>query len=140
MNFAEGVKRVYVVLACLFWVAWAIALFEDRPREDSNYWTTADALKDDIAEGMGKTRYGVTWGDKSNSEFIKETCSHPATQYSEKRKELCRNYNHAQTELPKALAYHAAYSLGVLALVALGASLLWMLMAWIGRGFLAKKN
>ena len=170
MNFAEGIKRIYVTIVCLVLVASAIALFDDRPREDRYDRTTADALKGGIAAGLGTTRYGVAWQDKSNSEFIKETCSNPfakyaieeenpfakyadtpaagkwviedapVTQFQENEKQTCINYNHAKTELPKELAYHAAQSVGILALVAIGSIFFWMLMAWIGRGFIAKKT
>ena len=183
MNFAEGIKRVYVTIVCLVLVASAIALFDDRPKEDRYDWTTANALMDDLAikekgqvmdmskfsesdlrqiakgdmrmvseQGLRMLAAGdapneakpdknnVLWDDQPRSEFIAAQCSHPSTEYAEKRKEICNNHNHAKTELPKDLAYHAAQSVGILALVAIGSIFFWMLMAWIGRGFIAKKT
>lgn len=142
MNFAEGIKRVYVALACLVWVVTAIAFVMDRPKESRNDWATADALMDDLAKQYGGVRIdknNVLWDDQPRSKFIADQCSHPATQYSEKRKEICEKYNFEKSELPKELAYHAAKSVGILALLALGATLLWTLFAWIGRGFVLKK-
>lgn len=159
MNFSEGIKRVYVTLACLVWLITATVFVMDRPKENRNDWATANALMDDLAKQYGgvKTdeakpdKNNVLWDDQPRSELIAAQCSRPywsggapgkwtITEYAEKRKDICDRYNHAKTELPKDLAYHAAESVGILALVALGASLLWMLMAWIGRGFVAKKD
>jgi hypothetical protein len=140
MNFAEGAKRVYITIACLVWVISAVALFDDRPKEDRYDWTTADALKDEVATMLGTTRYGVDWGNQSNSEFVRKTCSTLTTKSTEATKRTCFNHEDAQKKLPKDLAIHAAYSVGILALVAIGAALLWMLMAWIGRGFVSGKK
>ena len=194
MNFAEGIKRIYVTIVCLVLVASAIALFDDRPKEDRYDWTTANALMDDLAikekgqvmdmskfsesdlrqiakgdmrmvseQGLRMLAAGdapneakpdknnVLWDDQPRSEFIAAQCSHPywsggvpgkwtITEYAEKRKDICDRYNHAKTELPKDLASHAAQSVGILALVAIGSIFFWMLMAWIGRGFIAKKT
>lgn len=159
MNFAEGIKRIYVTIVCLVLVASAIALFDDRPKEDRYDWATANALMDDLAKQYGGVitdeakpdKNNVLWDDQPRSEFIAAQCSHPywsggvsgkwtITEYAEKRKDICDRYNHAKTELPKDLAYHAAQSVGILALVAIGSVFFWMLMAWIVRGFIAKKT
>ena len=139
MNFAEGIKRVYMTLAGLVWVISGIALFDDRPREDRYDSTTAEAIKDVIVKKAKVQNYDIDFGKESSSALVARFCTPPVENRFDEIKALCNNHNHAKTELPKDLAYHAAYSAGVLGLVALVASLLWMLLAWIGRGFVQRK-
>ena len=76
-----------------------------------------------------------------DNDRLEEFCTNFFTQYDhQKKKDACNRYNFEKSEMPKELAFHAAKSLGKIALLALGAILLWMLMAWIGRGFLVKKD
>jgi hypothetical protein len=148
MNFSEGIKRVYVTLACFLWLITATVFVMDRPKEDRNDWATSTTLMDDLAKQFGGVKIdeakpdkrNVLWDNPSRAEFIAAQCSHPSTKYAEKRKEICDRYNFEKSEFPKDLSSYAAKSLGIVALIPFGASLLWMLMAWIGRGFMTKKD
>jgi len=141
MNFAEGIKRVYVAFACLVLIAVAIDLYNQRPTLEFRALETSFVLEKVYDEQGSETKFVWDFGGKSRVQYTDETCKNPVTQFNNaKYKEACNRYNFEKNELPKELAYHAAKSVGLLALVALGASLLWMLMAWIGRGFLAKKD
>lgn len=141
MNFAEGIKRIYVVLACLVLTAVAIDMYNQRPTLEFSAIETSFALEKVYDEQGRETKLFRDFGGKSRAQFADDTCKNPVTQLNnENYKEACMRYNFEKSELPKELAYHAAKSGGLLALVALGASLLWMLMAWIGRGFMTKKD
>ena len=140
MNFAEGVKRVYVVLACSVLIIVSIDQYNQRPTTESRALETSFILEKTYDEQGRETKYVLDFGGKSRVQYVDEACKNPFMQFVDEMFKACGRYNFEKSELPKELAFHAAKSMGLLALVALGASLLWMLMAWIGRGFLAKKD
>jgi len=141
MNFAEGTKRVYVTLAGLVLVAMSITLYNERPTLESSASNASFVLAKVYDEQGRETKWVLDFGGKSSIQYTEEFCTNFFTQYDhQKKKDACNRYNFEKSEMPKELAFHAAKSLGKIALLALGAILLWMLMAWIGRGFLVKKD
>lgn len=134
MNLAEGIKRIYITVACLVLFICAWVLYENRPTEERLIRITATAIKDAIAVRNNQTTF-VESLRRSDAKFVEEICSPPVQNRFEEIVDLCNRNNFEKTEIPKALTYHAAYSAVILVLVALGARLLWILMAWIVRGF-----
>jgi len=139
MNFAEGVKRVYVVLSCLVLLIYLVVQFEDRPSVANHAWKTYDALRDAYAAAEKKNRYDIDWGKQTAFEFSEQICKPPLKWVLDDVNVICQKYIDAKNGLTKEVAYHAASSLGWAALIALGSSLLWMLLAWIGRRCVQKK-
>ena len=141
MNFAEGIKRVYVTLACLVLIVMSIDLYNQRPTTEASALATSFVLEKTYDQQGRETKYVLDFEGKSRVQYTEDTCKNFFSQFDpEKHKEACNRYNFEKSELPKELAYHAAQSVGILALVAIGSIFFWMLMAWIGRGFIAKKT
>lgn len=139
MNLAEGIKRIYITVACLVLVISASVHYENRPTEERLSRKTATAIKDAIAARNNQSTF-VELLRRSDAKFVEEICSPPVQNRYEEIVDLCNRYNFEKTELPKALTYHAAYSAVILVLAALAARLLWILMAWIVRGFISDKK
>lgn len=140
MNFAEGVKRVYVVLSCLVLLIFLVVQFDNRPTLSSHAWTTYDALRDAYAASGKKTRYDIDWGKQTAWEFAEQNCKPPLKWVLEDVNVICQKYIDAKNGLTKEVAYYAATSLLWAALIALGCYLLWRLLAWVGKGFVLKKS
>lgn len=139
MNFAEGIKRVYVALVCLILLVFSIAQFNSRPTLERTAWLPYEAFRDTIAEAEGKNKYSLNWGQQSEFEFVEEKCKLPLKYTLEKLNTTCQKYIDAKNGLPKELAHHVAESLFYAALTAAGSYFLWVLLAWIGRGFMTKR-
>jgi len=140
MNFAEGVKRVYVVLSCLVLLTFLVLQFDGRPTLSSHAWKTYDALRDTIAAAENKSRYDIDWGKQTALEFTEKMCNPPLKWVIEDANVICQKYMDSKNGLTKELAYYAGESLFIAALIALGSYLLWLLLAWVGKGFVLKKQ
>ena len=140
MNFAEGLKRVYVVLSCLIVLMFLVLQFEDRPTIDRLAWKTYDAVRDTLAAAEKKAKYEIDWGKQTPLEFSEQMCKPPLKWVVEDVNAICQKYIDAKNGMSKELAYHAATSLFWAALIAFGSYLLWLLLAWVGKGFTLKKQ
>ena len=177
MNFAEGLKRIYIVLCCIILIIYAGIRFSEFPNKESispwltyqlkdaitadwnreaeqeigkiqgrGQWVIEDAPGRDLsAELYGgqekgqeiakkQGRYEIVFDDVKPSEIFGMNCKEGVLPKIETEK-VCQKYRLEIEALPWTRAKHVGETFGVIFAIAVGASLLWALMAWVGRGF-----
>lgn len=140
MNFAEGSKRIYIVLCCIILMVYAGVRFSEFPSKETVAPWLSYQLKKAITDdwdretGQKSTRYQIDFGDLKPSDFFEESCKKGIMPKTETEK-VCQQYRLEIEGLPWTRTKYIGETFGVIFATAVGASLLWALLAWIGRGF-----
>lgn len=146
MNFAEGAKRIYITLTCI--VGIGLPMAQEFPTQKSVAYTYENKIQNRIVElekAAGNKEispWNVKWGDKSSIEFVASLCSPDAGFYKSDRQavEICTKYKEEIDGLAWAKTKFALASVGRMLGFFIGAALFWMLLAWIGRGFITGRK
>ena len=146
MNFAEGAKRIYIAFACIVGVGVGVVMTQDIPTKGSVAYSYENMIQNRIVEiekAAGKKEispWNVKWSDQSSIEFVASLCSPEAGFYKSDQKavEICTKYKEEIDGLAWAKTKFGLAIVGGLLGFSIGAALFWMLLAWIGRGFVSE--
>ena len=145
MNLVEGIKRIYVVLFALIAVTY---LAEQWPNFPSVHLTAVgfqDALKNEVLNAYNAThdqkieRNQIDYGDLAPAQFTESVCKKVSLQSAGLVK-VCADYRAAIDDLPQKRFQYIALHIGTLLAISVCTYLLWLLLAWVGRGFVVKKG
>jgi hypothetical protein len=140
MNFAEGIKRIYIAFSCLLFVAGIAVSVSDIPSERHIGYEYHSKLKSAITsdvnrlENTNQSEYDFKWSDKFGIDFVSYYCGSIGDKFTA-AKSVCKDKDEAIADLPWSKARYVAKSFGYGLIFIISSTLLWMALAWIGRGF-----
>lgn len=148
MNFAEGAKRIYIAFTCIVGIGVGAAMTQDIPTQKSVAYSYESKIQNRIVElekAAGNKEispWNVKWGDQSSIEFVTSLCSPEAGFYKSDRNavEICTKYKEEIDGLAWAKTKFGLSIVGGMLGFFIGAALFWMLLAWIGRGFVTDRK
>lgn len=143
MNFAEGAKRVYIAFSCLLLIFGLWVGFAEMPSREKvgfeYYYKLREGITSDLnrLENTNRKEYEISWGDKSSYQFVDDYCTNMPTSWT-KSKAVCSSYFEQKTNLSQAKIYYLLQVIGIALVSVFLATILWLALAWIGRGFVHK--
>lgn len=146
MNLMEGVKRIYIVVAVGIAIGYAFSMFQNFTDRRAIEALFSGSIKSLIVSEASKEQskeivpWMVQWGNQTDSEFVESVCKH-ATSTQTELIETCARYKKSIEEYPSTLAkFIVGWIIGGIAAIGVGSSLLWLILAWVGRGFTKSKS
>jgi hypothetical protein len=148
MNLAEGAKRIYIASICIVGLGVGAVLIQEIPTQESVAYSYQSKIQNRIVElekAAGNkeiTPWNVDWADQSSIEFVTSLCSPDAGFYKRDRNavEICTKYKEEIDGLAWAKTKFGLSVVGGMIGFFIGAALFWMLLAWIGRGFVTDRK
>lgn len=145
MNLVEGIRRIYIVLFALLTIAYVASQWDDFPNVNQTAAGIQFGLKDEVLKVHNAThdekleRHQIDYGDLTPEQFIESACKKVSLQSAGLVK-ICADYRTSIDDLPQRRVQYIGVTVGSALAIALGGYLLWILLAWIGRGFLANRT